>query len=56
LPENGNITSPSNEAENPVFECSEEALYSLLESSGEVSMTSSGTGHIPGQIVGWGLI
>jgi len=55
LPENGSITSPSNKAENPVFKSVEEALYSLSESSEEVSMTGSATGQIPGHIVGWGL-
>jgi len=56
LPENGSITSPNDKAENPVFKSVEEALCSLSESSDEVSMTGSGTGHIPGHIVGWGLV
>jgi len=56
LPENGSITSPSNKAENPVFKSVDEALYSLSESNEEVSMTGSGTGHIPGHVAGWGLV
>jgi len=46
----------ANKAENPVFKSVEEALYSLLESSEEVSMTGSGTSHIPDHIVGWSLV
>ena len=56
LPKNGNITSPISKAENPVFKSVAEAFYSLLESSEEVYVTGSGTGHIPGHIVGWGLV
>lgn len=43
-------------AENPVFKSVEEALCSLLESSEDVSMTGSVTGHIPDHIVDWGLV